>query len=114
MTRERIINRTPVERLYDDDGDINAHRERYVSTDDLEAILKKYPVEFYVADLGTPLRRIAAERCYDFWKSEVKSHLAPEPDEGFCLEDFPGEYAYVASEWTGEIQTPIILREKHH
>lgn len=77
-------------------------------------MLSRFPVEFYVADVGEPLLRIDVTKCYDFWKSEVVSHVVEEPDAGFRLEDFPDEYAYIASEWSGEIQTPIVLLERHH
>ena len=65
-------------------------------------MLNKYPVEFYVADVGRPHRRVNVDKCYDFWKSEVNPHLAGNPENGFELERFPGSYLYVASEWSGE------------
>lgn len=111
---KRIVTRTPVDKLYDEDGELEAHRGRVVTRADLEAILMQYPVEFYVADIGYPLKRIPVEKCHDFWRSEAAHHVAPDPDGGFSLEDFPGEYAYVASEWSGKLQTPIFLLEKHH
>lgn len=40
--------------------------------------------------------------------------MVEDPDSGFQLNDFPGEYAYLASEWSGGIQTPIVLLEMHH
>lgn len=110
----RTVNQIPLVRLWDDDGDIEAIRERWLSMASLLEMLRRYPVEFYVADIGYPLQRVDVAKCYDFWKSEVKSHLVNEPESGFQLEDFPGEYAYLASEWSGEIQTPIVLLEKHH
>ena len=77
-------------------------------------MLGRSPVEFYVADVGQPLMRVHVSKCYDFWKSEVVSHLVEDPDAGFRLADFPDEYAYVASAWSGEIKTPIVLLERHH
>ena len=60
------------------------------------------------------LRRVDVTKCYDFWKSEVKAHVVNDPESGFRLDGYPGEYAYVASEWSGELQSPIVLLEKHH
>jgi hypothetical protein len=77
-------------------------------------LLRRCAVEFYVADVGHPLLRIDVTKCFDFWQNEVKAHLVDDPECGFSLENFPGEYAYLASEWSGQIQTPIILLEKHH
>jgi hypothetical protein len=114
MSSTRIVTRLPLERLWDDDGDIAAQRERYLSRPLLREMLRQHPVEFYVADIGRPLRRIDVESCYQFWKSEAAANVVDEPDAGFSLEDFPGQFAYVASGWSGEIQTPIVLLEKQH
>jgi len=114
MSSTRIVTRLPLDRLWDDDGDIAAQRERYLSRPLLREMLRQHPVEFYVANIGSPLRRIDVGHCYEFWKSEAAANLVDEPDAGFCLEDFPGQFAYVSSEWSREIQTPIVLLEKHH
>ena len=72
------------------------------------------PVEFLVADVGHPLKRIPIDKRFDFWKSEARPHLVNNPDEGFSIEDSPGGYAYLASEWSGQLQTPVVLLEMHH
>jgi hypothetical protein len=110
----RIVNQIPLYRLWDQDGEIEAVRERWLTKQSLREMLSDYPVEFYVADVGHPLLRIDVAKCYDFWKAEVESNLVEDPERGFRLESFPGEFAYVASEWSGEIQTPIVLLEKYH
>jgi hypothetical protein len=109
-----IVNCIPLDRLWDEDGAIVASRERWLSKQALREMLQQYPVEFYVADIGHRLRRVDITKCYDFWKSEAEAHVVDDPNSGFRLEDFPGEYVYVASEWSGQIQTPIVLLEKHH
>lgn len=110
----RTVNRLPLDRLWDENGEIAAIRERTLPKEALREMLRQYPVEFYVADIGGPLRRVDVAKCYDFWKSEVAIHVVDDPESGFLLEDFPGEYAYVASEWSGEIEMPIVLLEKFH
>jgi hypothetical protein len=114
MPTQRTVTRLPVERLSGDEGDIEARQERFLSKEALRELLRRHPVEFVVADVGTPFKRVEVRKCYEFWKSEVEAHIVDDPDSGFRLEDFPGEYAYVASEWSGPIQTPIVLLEKHH
>jgi hypothetical protein len=114
MPPRPTVTRIPVERLTDDEGDMEAHRERFLSKAALRELLRRCPVEFVVAEVGTPLKRVEVQKCYEFWKSEAEAHIVDDPDSGFRLEDFPGEYAFVASKWSGQIQTPIVLLEKHH
>jgi hypothetical protein len=115
MSPRRIVTLIPIERLYDEAGYIEARRERWLSKALLRDLLRRHPVEFLVANVGFPLQRIKVAKCYEFWKTEVMAHIVDNLDDPtFRLEDFPGEYAYVASEWSGEIQTPIVLLEKYH
>ena len=107
----RTVNQLPLANLWDDDGDVNATRERNLSQGALHELLRNFPVEFCIADVGHSLRLIPVATCYEFWKSEVKSHLVDDPQSGLQLEQFPGEYAYVACEWSGQIKTPIVLLE---
>ena len=88
-------------------------RERYLTPTDLTDMLKIHPVEFIVADVGAPLKRISVDKCYEFWESEVKRHLLS-PHGKVDLSTFPGEYGYHASEWSGHIEVPIVLLEKIH
>ena len=114
MKGKKIVTHTPLLELWDDDGPIAARRKRYLTLEDVRSMLCQYAVEFVVAEVGTPLKWIPVHKCFDFWRSEVKSHLVTNPDEGFLLEDFPNEYAYVASEWSGELQTPVVVLEMYH
>lgn len=109
-----VVTRIPAERLVDERGDLGARRHRWLSKGAVREMLRQSPVEFLIADVGIPLRRIEVSKCYDFWKSEAEAHIVNDPDSGFRPEDFPNDYAYVASEWSGGIQTPIVLLEKHH
>jgi hypothetical protein len=76
-------------------------------------MLKSHPVEFIVADLGAPLKRISVDKCYEFWKSEVKRHLLS-PHGKVDWSKVADEYGYLASEWSGHIEVPIVLLEKIH
>ncbi len=110
----RIVTLLPLAILWDEEGDIEAIRERWLLRAALQEMLRHSPVEFFVADVGRQLRRVEIAKCYDFWKSEVLAHLVDHPESPFRIEDFPDQYAYVASEWSGKIQAPIVLLEKHH
>ena len=111
MPPEAKVIRIPLEHL---PGNAKAHRVRLLPKEAVRELLRSRPVEFVVADVGRPLSRIEVGKCYEFWKAEAQSHIVDNPDDTFLLEDFPGEYAYVASEWSGDFQTPIVLLEKHH
>ncbi len=76
-------------------------------------MLKIHPVEFIVADLGAPLKRIPVDKCYEFWEREVKRHLLI-PRSRVDRSKLNDEYSYLASEWSGNIEVPIVLLEKIH
>src|SRR5947209_13692744 len=97
MQSDSKVIRIPLERLPDDPI---AHRERFLSKEELRQLLQSGPVEFVVADVGHRLKRIEPAKCYEFCKADAQPHIA-DIRMAFRLEDFPGEYAYVASEWSG-------------
>lgn len=110
----RIVTQLPLDRLGDESGELDTTRVRWLSKSALREMLRNHPVVLFVADVAKPLKRLGVQECFDFWKSEVLPHLVDDPESGFQLEDYPGDYAYVASEWSGDIQSPIVLLEKHH
>ena len=115
--KNKILTEIPVKQLWNDNEIIYASRERYLTVEDIKDMLMNYPVEFVVANVGSKLKWIPYTKCYEFWKSEVKSHIVNNPEDkkkGFDIDNFSGNYAYIASEWSGEIETPIILLEKYH
>ena len=66
-------------------------------------------IQFVVANVGEPLRWISIDNRFTFWKDEVKPRVAPADAERFFLEDFPGEYCYVATEWTRSVAGPTVV-----
>lgn len=90
-----------------------ALRKRYLTQENIKEILKQYTVEFVVADVGLKLEWVGIDKSFDFWKTELKPHLITDLDN-IAIENFPNNYAYIASEWIVEIETPIILLEKCH
>jgi len=110
----RTVNSIPLDRLWDQRGDIKAARKRWLSLNSIREMLQEGRVTFYVANCGYPLQQVADPDCFDFWKAEVMPHLVNDPDAKFFPEDYPGEYAYLASEWSSESESPIVLLEKYH
>ena len=111
--REKIVTKIPLESLWTDEEQIQASRERYLTPAELTEMLKIHPVEFIVADVGAPLKRIPVDKCYEFWKTEVKRHLL-NPHAKVDISNLPDEYGYFASEWSGRVEVPIVLLEKIH
>ena len=70
-----------------------------------------------VAEVGQPLRWISEGDRFAFWKSEkseVKCRLVAPDATGFCLDDYPNRYCYVAAVWQCGRSTTVIVLEKHH
>ena len=108
--RLRVVIAMPLEELWDDDGAFG-RRVEHLSADQIKAILKLGPVRLVEADVGEPLRWTALDDCYARWK-QVSANVANA--DRFFLEDFPDQWAFVASEWEGRLGERLILFEKHH
>ena len=77
-------------------------------------LLRTGTLRFVVGDVGKPLEWIPNNERYDFWKKEVRPHLAG-PDKSEYLEDFPDNCCYLASEWKSyDGGDKIILLSKAH
>jgi hypothetical protein len=114
MKRElRYVSQMPLAELWNDHGIVAAEKVRELGLSEIVLMLREEPVRFVVADIGDHLQWVSLEHCYEFWKSEVKEHLA-QPDAKTYPEDFPGEYCYFASEWKADVGEPIVLLAKSH
>jgi hypothetical protein len=99
--------------LWIDEALPDVKRSSYLTRTDIKSHLKAQPVAFVVADIGQPLMWVKLSECYNFWKSNAEKQIADTP--GFIdLNDFPNNYAFIASRWTGKNHEGIILLEKIH
>jgi hypothetical protein len=105
-----VITRLPLSRLTTPRGD--AQRIGDADRECIRNLLRAGTVRFVIADVGLPLDWVPEPECFDVWKKEVQRHLA-EPGERIRLEEYPGEYAYFASQWE-DGSTPIIVLSKAH
>jgi len=113
-TALKVVTQLPLTELWRDSKLMTTSCIRPLTAEDIAVLLRVGPVQFVVADVGSPLRWIPLGECYEFWKMEVKPHLAA-PVSQASLDDFPDNYFYFASEWSGDNgTTPIIVCEKHH
>lgn len=109
----RHVSRMPLDELWNDRGVVAAKKVQELGAPEIVSLLRAGKVRFVVADIGHHLLWIPLDVCYEFWKSEVKLHLA-QPEAEIYLEDFPGEYCYLASEWKADTGEPIVLLMKSH
>jgi hypothetical protein len=113
---ERIVVQMPLTQLWDESGTLPLKKRREVGRSDVAELLRGGSVSFVIADCGRPLNWVPHRDCYRFWKNEVKPRLV-EPDaaeRGFRLEEFPGQYCYVASEWGLGEEGPVVVLETYH
>jgi hypothetical protein len=109
---EKMVITMPMKEIWSADVTLPSKRLRQVGLNAIQSMLKMVPLQFLVADIGHPLRWIPPSETFSFWKKEVRPHLIDPTAAKWILKDFPGEYVYVASEWS---EPPhLILLEKYH
>jgi hypothetical protein len=108
-----IVTRIPLADLWDEEGQLNAHRVRHVGQEEIAQLLRNDSA-LIVADVGHPLRWISEQDRFTFWKAEVRGHLAPPEIDNLRPGAYPSEYCYVASLWCCAESKPIVLLEKYH
>ena len=112
-TSTKLVTRLPLVELWLENGSKTTSRLRWLNQEEIDNILRAGPVQFVVADIGLIPTWIPLTICYDFWKKELKPHLAP-PEIQATLDDFPRGYCYFASEWENPDGPPIVVCEKNH
>ena len=110
----RQVTQIPLQELWRPAGSLICTRIRSLNNFEIAELLRAGVIEFVVADVGKPLEWINPQDCFNFWKSEVKSHIV-EADSRIELDAYPSGYCYLASRWKGEdLAPPLVLLEKHH
>ena len=111
---QRIVTRLPLDELWDEQGTVPARNVGALGRAEITELLRLGRVAFVVADVGLRLMWIPLEECYGFWKAEVRPRLVEPRVQNFVLEDFPGEYCYLASEWRVAQGDRVVVLEKCH
>lgn len=109
---QRIVVRTPIIELWNDQGSVAAERIRSLSENDLRELVRTTSLQFVVANVGNKLRWVPKDERFDFWKS-IQSQIA-EPSKPIYLAQFLNETAYSASEWRTTTGERLIVLETHH
>jgi hypothetical protein len=108
----RNPSRLPLEELWDDHGRVEAEMVGPAGAERIKQLLRSGEMSFVIADVGKPLRWISEKDAASFWKTEVKDHLAD--GERAYLDDFPGGYAFFATEWRRLGGCAVIVLEVQH
>ena len=111
-SNQKKSSQLPVDEIWDGDRLVSMLKIRDLNASDIVDLLGLETVRFVVADVGEPYRWIPHDEQFDFWKDEVKPHLAQ--SDSATLENFPDEYCYFASEWKSYNDETIILLSKAH
>lgn len=112
-TAQKIVTQMPLSELWNGGGPLDACRVEGLREADIVRLLRDGS-SFVVADVGLPLRWISEDDRFAFWKTEVRCRLVAPDADGFCLDDYPGSYCYVAAKWKCTSTAPVIVLEKHH
>jgi hypothetical protein len=107
---ESVITKMPIDKLELDNKDFK--KCRYLVIEEIKKILTQNPISLAIADIGKPLEFIESETVFEFWKKN-KENIAKDLDK-IILEDYPNEFAFIASEWISNTGDKLILLEKHH
>jgi hypothetical protein len=107
----KVVTKTPITKLWTDEGLVDAERGRQLTTSDIKTILTE--VTFVVADVGLKLNWIGKDKTFDFWKNDLQMHFWDKSDK-ITLDLFPDGYAYMATEWIDKADRKIVLLEKIH
>jgi len=109
----KIVTCIPLVELWDSEGLLDARWVRYVAETDIVALLQD-GASFVIAEAGEALRWISTGDRFAFWKAEVRSRLVAPNAGGFYLDDYRGQYCYVAALWHDSPSGSVIVLEKHH
>jgi hypothetical protein len=110
MGKPKKITAMPLDVLWDEAGEFG-QRLRDLEEADVGEKIGKGPVQFVEADIGNVLKWIPLKDCFAFWKL-IRRNIANRNE--IVLEDYPGHFAYGASEWTDRAGGSLILLEKYH
>ena len=110
---DKIVTIIPLDTIWTSESELKSKRGRYLTADNIKDLLRQGQVNFMIADVGQKPTWIDRTQCFNFWKLEVEKHLVTDINKIY-IDNFRDSYAYVASEWTVDGSTPIILLEKMH
>jgi hypothetical protein len=110
---DKIVTIIPLDTLWSQETELNYKRVSYLTKTDIKDLLKQGQLSFIIADVGQKLKWIPPDQCFNLWKADFEKHIVTDINK-ICLDNFPDNYAYIASIWKVDNSTPVVLLEKTH
>jgi hypothetical protein len=110
----RVVSSFPLDEVWSPDGPLPLRRGDDLDRSAVETMLRKDPVQFIVAEVGSPLEWIPLDDSRKFWRRDAAERLVG-PKETGRLDDFTESYFYRAQAWTDDGgECVLVLLEKNH
>ena len=81
LLSEQIVIELPLTTLWTDEKELQAKKGGFLNKQAIKDLLKQTPIIFVIADVGSKLKWISSDKCYQFWKEEIQEHIADSPDQ---------------------------------
>ena len=117
--RHRVVTQIPLSELWTIRGPLAATRVRPVGPSDLGVDMHSRPIlkqtRFVVAEVGKPLQWLDPISIVAFLRDRIPGRIVDPSAPSFRLNDFPGQFCFVVSEWAEQdSDSPIYVFELHH
>ncbi len=109
---QRVVTSTPLTELWDENGPVEAARERDLGFEEVRSLLRGGPLRFVIADPGLPLRWLAPDECFVFWAGTLRDHLCSR--ERIDRDAYADGYCFLAAEWRLSSDECVIVLERVH
>jgi hypothetical protein len=110
---QRIVTKIPLEELWTESAILSYHRQQYLTESQVLHLLLDGNIAISEASCGLKLSWIASENALEFFKKQIKGHIANDPNR-IILEEYEDDWCYLASEWVDAQGKKVILLETYH
>ena len=110
---QRIVTKIPLEELWTDSAILSHKRQEYLTEPQALDLILASKTPIVIADLGVKLSWIPSNDTLSAFKKLIKGHIVNDPDR-IILEEYEGEWCYLASEWVNAEGEKILLLERLH
>ncbi|WP_290789688.1 hypothetical protein [Flavihumibacter sp. UBA7668] len=109
----KIVTELPLSSIWNSTEELDATRISYLTKEEIIEILREKPVKLVIASIGEKPEWIDSADQFKIWNKTLSPRLVSN-QHTFSLDDFPGNYGFLASLWEYQKYSAIILFEKYH